>query len=780
MAALDGATKSLMQGVSQQVPRERLEGQVSLQVNMLSDAVQGMRRRPGMRFHQTGVFSAVPGWSKEQVYATTVDINEEPFHVFVNTLTGNFSVYDKDFVQVYGAVNTYLIAPTAASIQVAALRGYLYICNTTQAPAKSVTNAGKLDPSRTGFFFIKAGQYSKTYSVTVNVGGTPYTVSYTTPSGTNPGDAVLTTPEYVAGQLRDALAALAVPGLGLVRTGSYVYVAYSIGGPTTVAVVSDSGNTFVGVSNQSHVSLVADLPARLASDANGQLVSVGSNPKLSVWYRYDYANNVWVEDSAWNSANALTNMPLRMVLDNTYVLETPTYEGRLSGNDETNEDPTFVTSGISGMGVFQGRLVLLSGASVCMSASGKPLRWYRSTVTELLVADPISIYSGAATTANFTHAVQFNKDLLLFSRTCQGVVPSGNAVVSPSTAQVVITSGYSCTDLVAPIVAGRSLMYFAPRSEQFAAVLEMIPSNTTDSQYTTNDITAHLPRYMPGSIRQATASTTSNSLAVVADGDARTLYVHEYLWGGDEKIQSAWHAWTAPYDIVCTWFVRDTVYIGMLAGFGLCIVSIDTQAGDTVNGLYRPFSDMFQAVTVADGVFTVPGTLRNAITAEAVGQLTYTSGDAAGDAVGFELDTGTWVGEVVRHVPDGTYFLGLKYRSVLTPTPPLVRDQNGVVVGTAGTQLIRYELTTQNTGEFNVVVQRNDEVTYEGAYSALLYSSQDLEPNHALFAETGRVVIPVRINVNAVSVIFYVEDDHDLGMLTLEHVLQYHQRRRRA
>lgn len=49
MAALDGAIKSLMQGVSQQVPRERLDGQVSTQVNMLSDVVNGMRRRPGAR-----------------------------------------------------------------------------------------------------------------------------------------------------------------------------------------------------------------------------------------------------------------------------------------------------------------------------------------------------------------------------------------------------------------------------------------------------------------------------------------------------------------------------------------------------------------------------------------------------------------------------------------------------------------------------------------------------------------------------------------------------------
>ncbi|AMO43673.1 hypothetical protein C171_00490 [Pseudomonas phage YMC11/06/C171_PPU_BP] len=776
MAAIDGATKSLMQGVSQQVPRERLDGQVSLQVNMLSDAVEGMRRRPGMRYLTSNIF---PGgaWNKEQVFATSVDIGDEPHHILINTATGVVNVYNSNMSLVATDDFFYLLAPTAASIQVAALRGYLYICNTEQFPVKNVTNAGKQNPDKTGFFFVKTGQYSKIYNVTLNVNGVQYASSYTTPNGSAPGDAALSTPEYVAGKLVDGIVAHAIPGLSFAIAGSYVYLVTT--GAGAITVTSDSGTNFISASNQSHVTLTTELPARMPAAANGMLVSVGANPSLSVWYRFDFVNNAWVESGAWNSADFLTNMPIRLKLDNSYVMDQPNYEGRLSGNDNTNEDPAFLTDGVTGLSVFQGRLVILSGATVCMSAAGKPLRWYRSTTTELLVADPISIFSGSATTANFTHAIQFNKDLLLFAKTCQAVVPSGNSVVAPSTAQIVITSAYNTTSKVLPIVAGRSLMYFAPRSEKFASVLEMVPSNTTDSQYTTNDVTAHIPQYMPGTIRQATASTTSNSLVLVADGDARTLFVHEYLWGGDEKLQSAWHNWTAPYDIVCTWFVRDTIYVGMLVDGDLAIVTIDSQAGDTANGLYRPFSDMFIGTAVVGGTFTVPTALRAAYTAGAELQLTYTTGAVAGEAVGFSINTATWVGTAVRNVPDGTYFLGLKYRSTLSPTPPLLRDQNGVVIGTAGTSLIRYEASLKNTGDFHVVVQRHDETTSEGVYSGLTYSSQDLIPGGPLYAKSSRCIIPVRLNPDASSVIMYAEDDHDLGVLTLEHVMQYHPRRRR-
>lgn len=776
MAAIDGAIKSLMQGVSQQVPRERLDGQVSIQVNMLSDVVEGMRRRPGMRFLIDNVFTgSVTG--VDRVFATSVDIEDSPHHLLINTASGVLNVYNSALVQVATGSFPYLIAASAASIQVAALRGYLYICNTDVQPIKNVSNAGKQNPDKTGFFFVKTGQYSKIYNVTVNANGVQYAASYTTPNGSAPGDAALSTPEYVAGKLRDGLVAAAIPGLSYSVAGSYVFLKTTGGGSLTVT--SDSGTNFISASNQSHVSLTTELPARMPVEADGMLVSVGANPDLSVWYRFDFPNNTWVEAGAWDSASSLTSMPMRLKLDSSYTLDQPAYEGRLSGNDITNEDPAFIADGVTGLSVFQGRLVILSGATVNMSAAGKPLRWYRSTITELLVADPISIFSGSATTANFTHAVQFNKDLLLFAKTCQAVVPSGNAVVAPSTAQIVITSSYNATGKVLPIVAGRSLMYFAPRSEKFAGVLEMVPSNTTDSQYTTNDVTAHLPRYMPGTIRQATASTTSNSLVLVADGDNRSLFVHEYLWSRDEKIQSAWHSWTAPYDIVCTWFVRDTIYVAMLVNGSLAITAVDSQAGDTANGLYRPFSDMFISVSVVDGIFTVPTVLRAGYTAGAALQLTYTTGTAAGEAVGFAINTATWIGTVVRNVPDGTYFLGFKYRSTLSPTPPLLRDNNGVVIGTAGTSLIRYEATLKNTGDFNVIVQRHNEITAEGVYSGLLYSSQDLVPGGPLYAQSSRAIIPVRLNPDASSVIMYAEDDHDLGVLTLEHVMQYHPRRRR-
>jgi hypothetical protein len=777
MASIDGSLKSIIQGVSQQVPRERLDGQVSEQINMLSDPVKGMRRRPGMRLQATDVFPGAA--STGSIFATSVDIEDSYIHVLVNTATGGLALYDASWTALHLSNQPYLVATDATKIHTATLRGQLYICNTDQKPVKHVDVSSRINPARTGFYYVLASAYSKKYNLYVTIDGTLYTGTYTAPTGSEVDAAVRSTPEYIATQLRLTLVANGLPNSVYTAVrGSYISFLAPEG--STLTVASDSGSTYVGISNQSHVALVSQLPASLPADANGFMIAVGADLSRAAWYTYKAEDNQWVETGDYNSASALVNMPMRIKLDSTYQVELPVYEGRLAGNDTTNEDPAFIVDGLTGMSAFQGRLVLLSGPTVVMSASGKPLRWYRSTVTELLVADPISIYSGAAASTNWTHAVQFNKDLLLFSKACQGVVPSGNAVLSPTTAQIVITSGYACTSKATPIVAGRSLLYYTPRSDGYAGVLEMVPSNTTDSQYTSHDITAHLPRYMPGVVRTATASTTSNSVALVCDGADTRLYIQEYLWSADEKSQSAWHYWTCPYPIACVWFVRDATFVGLVVNGSLCVASLEPQADFLVGGLYRPFSDLFSSVTLANGAATVPAHLRPAVLAGGALLLTYASGATAGERVGCSVNTATWQLQAVRNTPDGVYQLGLEFTSTLSPTPPAIRDRNGVVIGTGEATLIRYELTLRNVGAFHAKVLGSGRVLADLDLSGPRYEDAELDLDLPTYAESARVHVPVRWNSQESEVVLTTRGPHDMGVLTIEYVMQYHARRRRA
>lgn len=774
--AFDGAIKSLMQGVSQQVPRERLDGQVSVQLNRLSDVVNGNRRRPGARYLTT-----LPTSSQydNRLFATYVDVGDNANHVIVNTETGQLLVLSEDFsTTLHSSVQTYLQASSGNSIQTATLRGDLYLANAEKKPTTVHGATAQKDPAKTGFYFVRVPAFSKDYDITLSNSTGTHTYTYRTPSGSGASDADLAKPSYIVSQLVAQInAATGTNGITATAYDAYMYLSSN---NATLSVTTNAGATYATASNQSRVAITSDLPARLPNSADGVLCAVGTTPRTFVWYEYDAASAVWKEAGAYGSPTGFQNMPIKITLDGTYTVSVPEYEGRLAGSDATNEDPGFVEHGLTGFGAYQGRLVILAGPEVCMSAAGKPERWYRSTVTSLLTEDPINIFSGAATTTNFSHCTQFNKDLLLFSRSCQAVIPSSNAAITPQTAQIVITSQYTTDTLAAPTVVGRSVLYPMPRTESFAGILEMIPSNTTDSQYTSNDITAHIPRYIPGSIRSITASTTSNSSVLLCTGDKMSVFIQDYLWSGDEKVQSAWHQWSVPYPIVCAWFVRDRVYLGMRNGTDIIVGTVEPQAGTTYQSYVRPFTDLYSLVQVTGRVFTLPVHLRNAYTADSELMLNFADGSMGGMWAGIEsVDTSTWQVTTVRNVPNGNYFIGLRYLSVLSPTPPLVRDSNGVVIGTSRSLLVRYELTLKDSGEFQAVITDSSRTLTDGTYSSLVYSNVELMPNEPTDASLGRAIIPVRAQAQDSIATFESDTDTDLCILDIEYVLQYRARRQR-
>ena len=273
MAALDGAIKSLMQGVSQQVPRERLDGQVSVQVNMLSDVVNGMRRRHGGRL--VSALNNFPGARIDTVFSTYVDVEDTANHVLINTETGQLVVLSDDFSTVVRTqVVPYLVAPNAGALQTAALRGHLYIANTSKMPTVTTGAAGNQDPALTGFFFVKTGVFDKQYDLTISTSAGSWTVTYQTPNGEAEGDADKAKPDYVAQQLADAMNTAAGTNVVCYVRNSYVFVRTPVG---VCNVTSNAGSTYIGWSNDSRVALAnSDLPARLPGEANGAMCAVGT------------------------------------------------------------------------------------------------------------------------------------------------------------------------------------------------------------------------------------------------------------------------------------------------------------------------------------------------------------------------------------------------------------------------------------------------------------------------------------------------------------------------
>lgn len=788
--SLEGTIPSLLQGVSQQIPRERKPGQLGSQVNMLADPVTSIRRRPGavLLNNGTGITAPLSG----QLFTSYVERGTDGRHLVINTATGDWYLLGKDTGQVVNSGNhTYLQASIGAtSIQTASVGGLTYILNTEQRPVIARDNTGKLNPRNSGFFrLITTVLAGKEWNITINYDGGVISTSYTIP-GNNADPAKAISRRIISllvdgsvtdvdGQTVAGIRSRVEAANGTVEVDSAGTTIFINNLPGCV-VTTSSGSTYASVSNQSRVSQESDLPASLPASANGALCAVGRAGADSTWYQFNYSTRAWTEVGGYDSISSISNMPLELAADDNIIARD--FEGRLSGDDDTNANPYFVDNGyLTGIAAFQGRLVLLSGAGISLSASSLYTRFYRSTVTSLLDTDRIDIASASAQDSVFRTALQFNRDLVVFGDSMQAVVPGGGAL-TPSNASVSLTSEFSCDSRIVPIVAGQTILYPNRRNSAYAGVLEFVPSPYTSSQYTSTDATVHLPRYIPGRIMKMVLSSVTNIGFIQYSGNRNALLVHEYLWDNEGKSQAAWHQWTFQQEVLSVHSQSEVMYLFTRnpSSGQVQVQTIDPREGFVADGLYDvPYMDARIAVQVSGGKFTVPEHLRGGDYSTKLALAFTEASTIAADSVGVRSYEGD-VGTVVRGVRDGLYYCGFRIPSSFTITPPMIKDQNDNLVGSGHVRLLRLDAAARKSGVFNVqVLDTARGVNNEDEYSGLILNSRDLAPSLTPRYELGNVIIPCRTNSDTTEVTFMTNDTLEMNILDISYILRYNQRRRR-
>lgn len=771
---ITGAFASLLAGVSQQVPRERITGQLSDQLNMLSDPVTGLRRRPGAKREVL-----IPNFTSDpkRVYSQYLEVDNKRFHIFVNTVNGEVVVLDENYSITSRTTFPYLIASDASKIRSTSVQANGWLCNVEQVPVKGGIDSTKRNPVHDGFFMIRTGAFQKGYTIRVEAGAWAVEVGYTTDS-----TAANSTPEGVAAQLYTQFTnnTAFMAKFDIYRNGAYVCFTKKNKSPTDlnqVTVTSPSGSVYVGTSQGMKVAQISDLPAKLDVALNGAVCAVGTS-KLAMQY-FIWNNNTvsWDETGDYNSAVSVTNVPIQFSVSSTGVLTATqtAFKGRTAGDDYNNPYPNFFTKGITGMSTFQGRLVILSGAYTSLSDSTDSLQFMRSTVTSTTPTNALEIGTGSASSAAFEHAVQFNKNLMLFSATHQAVIPTQNAAINANNALVLLTSKQDLSMKAPPVVLGRTLMCCAPTSAEYFGVCEFQPSQFTDAQYMPQNLTDHIPRYIKGRARHIVGSNTSNIALFSSDTSLQELLVLEFMWDGPERKQMAFHRWTMPLPVSSMHFARDVVVIALAgAGNNLVVCTIDPRASTYLGASARPFLDCWSFGTVANNQITVSGAVDSGIASSL--RLAVADGDMAGEPIGIESISGNTL-RTVRSFPSGNVAYGIPFTSRMIPTPPMMRDKNNVVISTMKTTIMRYDVTVQRSGEFSVNVSNSSEGIYSDANtSGMTWSSSELNPGLPLVSGVGSIKIPCRSLSHETTVVLETDGTRELNILDIEYILRVESR----
>lgn len=778
----DGAYPSLLQGVSQQIVQNRIEGQLTAQTNMLSDIVTGLRRRPGSIYRQKWVAD-----TQQSLHSIYLEMGNTGYHLFVNPLDGLIKVYDAEYNLVFEKLEPYLTAASVSSIHTVTQSGYTWFLNTEELPVLGPVDSTTLDPDTVGWFSVMTGAYSKAYTVTVSTDGFSNSYTYSTPGGSTAGDVALSVPDYIAEQIVVKMNEDSnfTSRFNVYPEGPYVFIQKKpswTGAYSNLKVGTSTGTLYLRASNTMIVPLTTDLPANLPAQANGATMTIGSNPMTYAYYRWYDEDGAWKEVGSYDSASTITNMPKRLkVVDGVFTYDAPEFEGRLAGNGDNNPYSAFVAFGITGMSAYQGRLILLAGGYCCMSASDRPLRFMRSTMSDLRDDDPIEISAGALAAADFRYAIPFNKDLMLISASHQAVIPAGTTGITPRNALVVLSTTESICVHSEPTVMGRTLMYGTSISKELFGAGEMIPSQYTNSQYSSNNLTSHIPRYVAGQCRGITSNSGNSTGYFLSTGELSSILVNEFLWAGDERLQNAWSKWNFSHPILSIHSAKGTLILTFKVGTEVVICSLDTRTAKYQREGYVPeFADLLVYTPVSNHKFTLPEHLQYAGIEDVI-RLAQGEGSLAGEPIGIEsINPTTWEVTTVRSFESGIATVGVKYTSEITPSTALIRDKEGVPILTANTNILRYLVNVQNTGEFDIKTTIVGYDNTEDTGSALLWSSAELGLGRKQTVNYGTVKVPVRAYSFDTETTLSTDGTRELNIVSIEYTLRGVLKRKRS
>lgn len=765
MSVYEGVYKSLIQGVSQQTPQEREDGQLGAQLNMLSDPVTGLRRRAGVKY-----FSTISTINPES-YIRIVNIDGVQRIIAIDTVSGNLYVFN-DFAEdtpawsiLYSSYFKTLTGKSAIKTTVA--RGNFFIVNTERVPEKDVSaTSTRKDPSKYGYFSVLSSAFSKSFFVSVQYGSHIFTRTITTSADT----ASSATPEYVAGQIEGWLKFTDVAEvIDVTRDGTTVAIeAKDKDNSDVLEVTTSTSPVYLVASGMSTVQNKSELLGRLPDMLDGYTMAVG-NTGNSAYYQYTKSTGKWSEVGVFEKDYTISNVPKYLYFNDadTPVLANLDIPMRPAGDEDNNPLPKFIGYGITGISAYQSRLVLLSGSYVNLSKTTDFNQFMRTSVTEVLDDDAIEISSASLSSAQFEYAVPYNKDLVLIAQDQQAVIPANSTVLTPKTAVIYPSTKLDISLATEPVTVARSMYYTYQRGAEYYQVGEFIPNSYTDSQYYSQNLTDHIPLYATGVCTTLASSTTNNM--VVMCSDSTEVLVNQFLWRGDERPLMAFHKWELPYKVMYAQFLQEYLVLFMSDDSGRLVIGTTNVQLNQLDDKPVPYLDNYQYVDIADGVGVAPSNL------------------PTGDMVGTIYDTVlsrhkevmvTVEGSVVTCPYDGTIVLGTRYESSFQLTPPFIKDDNGKVVTGTRTTIQQLRMTFKDTGRFNVLVQDTMGVAYDSDDdTALTWSEADL--GYSWVNSVGSVVIPCRTRLSSTQCSVSTTGTTDLNLVSTEYVLRTTSKRRR-
>lgn len=459
----------------------------------------------------------------------------------------------------------YLVSTAPKSVMRAmTVADYTFVVNTSINAAMAST----LSPVRTeeALVFVKKGEYGSIYEVFIDeVSRASYTTSTT--------DVTTLSTTQIANQLYQDLILWAGAGFTFTLIGSVIWIQKT----STFKIRSQDAQG--GNSLEVFKSITTRFSNLPVEAPDGFVIAVDGNPETEQGKYYVKATVTqtgvafgpvsWAECVAPGIPYTLDvqTMPHTLIhnVGDSFTFKSATWDDRVAGDLDTNSDPSFVGVPILAMMFYKNRLGMLADEDFVFSEIGQYFNFFRTTVTQIRDSDVVDSRASDVKVSILRRAVPFNKSLILFSDLTQFEIPS-TAAMTPKTVQCDVVSNFESLTDVSPVNAGKVVNFLFSR-ENYVGMKELFVSNSNSLVMESEEVSAHVPAYVPAGAYSLSLSTLEGIFGILTDGDAASMYMYKTAWKDEKKVQSAWFRWNfddytaSGVTILSADFIESTLYL---------------------------------------------------------------------------------------------------------------------------------------------------------------------------------------------------------------------------
>jgi hypothetical protein len=475
------------------------------------------------------------------------------------------------------------------------------------------------------------------------------------------------------------------------------------------------------------VQTFQDLPKTAMSGSIYEIIGTADN-SFGRYYVQSSSAKVWNEVPQPGSTNtldaatmphAIKRIPDTVNPDGFYFSFGPIpWDKRLAGDEKSVPAPSIVGQRIGNLAYHRDRLVLLAGENIVMSEIGRYFNFWRTTITSLLDSDPIDIAVPSEGVAQITHAISYQKVMLLFASGLNTLFQlSGAPTLTPKTVKLDPVTNYEVSPYVKPVMAGTSLFFSDDSTAKaWTTVREYFVSNEQVTPDAAN-VTAHVPAYVPGNTRcMAAAADVDMILMAHTNPSGAQVFVHQFKWAGDQKQQSAWHPWKIESvgAVVHMYAIGTMLYVvAKSPGGGVELLQMDLSQAPVFPLVSPDFDIHLDRREVVAPVYTAFGNYTDITvpfilpTLENLVVLKTTDWDTPGSYLDITKASLVNGGQTLRlpgNIGSGRIVIGYKYRRRITLSQQYMKDQNGIAKIIGRLQLRRMTLRFADSAFFRCLV----------------------------------------------------------------------------